>query len=186
MSFCHFGGHGQGCWVGRTVSGRDAKWYCTGLSITAVILGHDMKRTGRLLPNFFWPGVPPAERGNQLKLLKRKTEWSLEDKAHPSKQFPSTTGTVGFGEQSCVWLFLTFTWQSFVFKCWQAATQAGLLYMMDAVRCSVITLSAELSFGFICSLLPPLDSGREEEGARFLPWKLWGAEGWLLSPDRVM
>lgn len=79
---------------------------------------------------------------------------------------------VGFEEPSCVWLFLTFTWQRFVFKCWQAATQAGSLYMMDAVRCSVITLSAD---GFVCSLLPPtaaLDSGREEEGARFLPWKL--------------
>ena len=59
--------------------GRDAKQYCAGLSIAAV-LGCIMERTGRLLPDFLWPGVPPAEWGNQLKLLTRKTEWSLEGK----------------------------------------------------------------------------------------------------------
>jgi len=62
----------------------------------------DMERTGRLLPIFLWAGVPLTEWDNQLKLLTRKTEWSLEGKAHPSKQFPPTTGTVGFGEQSCL------------------------------------------------------------------------------------
>lgn len=34
----------------RTGSGRDAKGWCAGLSITTVILGCDMERTGRLLP----------------------------------------------------------------------------------------------------------------------------------------
>lgn len=148
--------------------GRDAERYRAGLSIAAA-LGHSTERTGKLLPNFLWPGVPPAEHGDQLKLLRRKAERSLEGKAHPSNQFPSATGIAGFGEQSCVSLFLTFTWQSFVFKCWQAATQAGSLYMMDALRCSVITLSAD---SFVCSLLPPSDSGRKKAGARFLPWKL--------------
>lgn len=60
----------------------------SGLSITAV-LGHSMERTGRLLHNFPCCGIPPAEWGNQLKLLTRKTERSLEGEAYPSKPFPS-------------------------------------------------------------------------------------------------
>lgn len=111
------GGKRGGLSVGGMLS--DPTWD----SVTAGVLGHDMERTGGLLPNFLWPGVPPAEWGNRLKLLTRKTEWSLEGKARPSEQFPCSPGVVGFGEQSCVWLFLTSTWRRLVFKCWPGRQQ---------------------------------------------------------------
>lgn len=48
-------------------------------SVTAVTLGCDTERAGRLLPKSFWPGVP-SESG--------VTERSLQSKAHLSKRFP--------------------------------------------------------------------------------------------------
>lgn len=138
-----------------------------------------MEGTGRLWPAFLCSGVPPAE----WKPLTRKTEWSLEGKAHPSKQFPSSTGIlVGFGKPSCVWLFPRFTWQRFVFKCRQAATQAGSLGVMDAARCSVITLSAD---GFLCSLLPPSESGRGGGGGSVCSMETLRCRRLIAEPRRA-
>lgn len=71
------------------------------------------------------------------------------------------------------------SWQCFVLKFWQAAPEAGLLHVMDAAWCAVITPPAH---GFGCSSLPLLDSGREEKGGLVSSMETLRCRGLVAEP----